>query len=524
MNNYLGVMLDCSRNAVMKPKRLKEFIQLIKKMGYNTLMLYTEDTYEIEDEPLFGYLRGRYTIEELQDIDSYCKDNGVELIPCIQTLAHLGLIFKFGHYASIRDCMDVLLVDEEKTYDLIDKMFQSLSKAFTSKRVHIGMDEAHWLGRGTHIDKYGYEQAKDLLLRHLNKVVSIAEKYGFKPMIWSDMFVPVYKEFEITEEVKKNVPSQASLVYWNYYSHTEDKYIKDIDNHLQFERELWFAGGAWKWHGFHAGNQKSIDTMTPAISVCREKGIKNVLITMWGDDGNECPAMAVLPALLYIAELYNGNYDLHSIKEKFQELVGESWDEFMQLDLPMKDFHKGETFANGSKAMLYSDPFYGFFDNTVTEREGRAFADMAEKLSLCKSKHGKYAYIFESMERFARLVAVKYELGYWTRKHYVEGNKDKLRELLAVYDNVVVLAEDYLDKFEEMWHIDNKPNGFEVHEIRIGGMIERVKRCRKRLEKYLCGNLERIEELEEKLVETEETKQGLPCWNLYKDTVTVNLF
>lgn len=141
-------MLDCSRNAVMKPKRLKEFIQLIKKMGYNTLMLYTEDTYEIEDEPLFGYLRGRYTIEELQDIDSYCKDNGVELIPCIQTLAHLGLIFKFGHYASIRDCMDVLLVDEEKTYDLIDKMFQSLSKAFTSKRVHIGMDEAHWLGRG----------------------------------------------------------------------------------------------------------------------------------------------------------------------------------------------------------------------------------------------------------------------------------------------------------------------------------------------------------------------------------------
>lgn len=63
--------------------------------------------------------------------------------------------------------------------------------------------------------------------------------------------------------------------------------------------------------------------------------------------------------------------------------------------------------------------------------------------------------------------------------------------------------------------IDNKPNGFESYEIRIGGMIERVKRCRKRQGKYLCGKLAPIEELEEKLVETEEMKQGLLCWKLY---------
>ena len=43
----LGVMLDMSRNAVMKPEELKKFAATIKKMGYNTLMLYTEDTYEI---------------------------------------------------------------------------------------------------------------------------------------------------------------------------------------------------------------------------------------------------------------------------------------------------------------------------------------------------------------------------------------------------------------------------------------------------------------------------------------------
>ena len=52
----LGVMLDCSRNAVMKPEKVMEFAELIAGMGYNTLMLYTEDTYELEGEPYFGYM------------------------------------------------------------------------------------------------------------------------------------------------------------------------------------------------------------------------------------------------------------------------------------------------------------------------------------------------------------------------------------------------------------------------------------------------------------------------------------
>ena len=523
MSNHLGVMLDCSRNAVMKPEALKGFIDVIQKMGYNTLMLYTEDTYEVEGEPMFGYLRGRYSIAELKEIDAYCLEKGVEFIPCIQTLAHLNQIFKFAHYANVRDCMDVLLVDEEKTYDLIEKMFHSLSQAYSSKRIHIGMDEAHWLGRGSHIDKYGYEPSKELLLRHLNKIVAIAEKYGFKPMIWSDMFLPVYREVDISVEDKAKVPEQVSLVYWNYYSGDIEKYRADIDKHLQFDREVWFAGGAWKWHGFHAGNQKTLDMTYPALTACKEKGIGNVFMTMWGDDGNECPAFAVLPGLLYAAELYRGNEDMEDIKRKFKQIVGEDWDEFMQLDLPMKNFQKCDSFINGSKAMLYSDPFLGFFDVTVTEREGAEFAKMSEKLSVCKAQNGPFQPVFASMAAYAKLMSVKYELGYWTRKYYSTGDKEKLRALLSSYDDVVRYAEEFLDAFEEMWFAYHKPNGFEVQEIRLGGMIERVKRCRARLGKYLCGKIERIEELEERLISFEETECGLPGWNSYKESATVNI-
>lgn len=42
---HFGVMLDVSRNGVMKKETLFPFIDLISKLGYDTLELYSEDIY-----------------------------------------------------------------------------------------------------------------------------------------------------------------------------------------------------------------------------------------------------------------------------------------------------------------------------------------------------------------------------------------------------------------------------------------------------------------------------------------------
>ena len=75
----IGLMLDCSRNAVPNVTTLKTLISLLSKMGYNRLQLYTEDTYEIKSRPYFGYLRGRYTGAELKEIDAYLYRLRVQL-------------------------------------------------------------------------------------------------------------------------------------------------------------------------------------------------------------------------------------------------------------------------------------------------------------------------------------------------------------------------------------------------------------------------------------------------------------
>lgn len=62
-------------------------------------------------------------------------------MPCIQTLGHMGQVLQWQQYAHLRDNTEVLLPESEATYEFIEKMIQTASRPFRSKRIHIGMDE-----------------------------------------------------------------------------------------------------------------------------------------------------------------------------------------------------------------------------------------------------------------------------------------------------------------------------------------------------------------------------------------------
>lgn len=121
---FTGVhaMIDVSRNAVHTPAEMKRFLARLVLCGYTGCLLYMEDTYELEGYPYFGYMRGRYSKEELREFDRFSQSIGLELIPCIQTLAHMRSPLKWDWTADIRDTDGILLLEEPKTYALIDDM------------------------------------------------------------------------------------------------------------------------------------------------------------------------------------------------------------------------------------------------------------------------------------------------------------------------------------------------------------------------------------------------------------------
>lgn len=510
----LGIMLDCSRNAVMRPEAVKNFVEIISGFGYNALMLYTEDTFEVDGEPCIGYFRGRYTQTELKEIDEYCLSRGVELIPCIQTLAHLGQLFKWDAYREICDTDDILLIGEERAYELIERMIASVRKCFRSGKIHLGMDEAHLMGFGKYKDIHGIVDRGKLFTEHLQRVCGIARKYGFQPIIWSDMFFRLayrgksngdYRlgEGAIDGALKERLPENLSLVYWDYSSGSVKDYEDKIDRHKEFGRDVWFAGGAWKWGDFHTDNEITIPRTGKALEACQNRGIDRILITLWGDDGNEIPAYAVLNSLFAIAQMANGHSDEQETRLQFQRLTGESYDDFFLFDLRLNgSVPKCYEGASCQKAMLFADPFLGKFDSTVCGdgREARAWKELKEKLLSAARRSRRYGYIFECYAKLCEVMELKHDLGYRTRKEYAENNLEALKRLLSDYDGTVLRIENYLEAFREMWYRDHKPFGFEIQELRFGGLMTRIKSCRKRLNDYISGKIERIEELEEPML------------------------
>jgi hypothetical protein len=523
--NNFGVMLDCSRNGVMNLKAIKRFIDIISKMGYDTLMLYTEDTFEVENEPYFGYLRGRYTKKELQEADNYAKEKSVELIPCIQTLAHFNHIVRWKRFREITDVNDILLIDSEETYEFLDKIFKSISESFTSRKINIGMDEAHMVGLGKYLDMHGYVNREKLLLKHLDRVNAIAKKYNFEPIMWSDMFYRLaakgeyyQKDIHISDEVRALVPENISLAYWDYYHKNKEHYDMMIKSHQQFDNDIWFAGGAWSWNGFAPLNEYSLLTMKPAMQSVTENKVKNVLITMWGDNGKECSFFALLPSLYAISEYAKGNFNDKKISEGFYNLTNMSFKDFMLLDVPNKRKINAitENNENPCKSMFYCDYFMGLFDDVVFSAGKINYSLYAKKLKKF-SDNKDYGYIFESLSKLCNVLDIKYDLGVRTREAYLSNDKESLKIIVKDYTTVLKRIEKYYQAFKNAWDIDNKPFGFETHEVRFGGLMLRTKSCQKKLNDYIEGKIDSIPELEEKIIPTSE------CDNFYLNVYTKNV-
>jgi hypothetical protein len=76
-----------------------------------------------------------------------------------------------------------------------------------------------------------------------------------------------------------------------------------------------------------------------------------------------------------------------------------------------------------------------------------------------------------------------------------------------------------------MW--ENKPYGFEIQDIRLGGLSRRLKSCKKRLVDYLEGIINEIEELDERIIPVFDTDKGSQVKNVWCETwakaVTVNI-
>ena len=513
----LGIMIDVSRNMVMKVEYLKKYFRKLALNGYNMVMLYCEDTYELEDTPLFGYMRGAYTAEEIKELDSYAKKLGIEVIGCIQTLGHMEQYLKWKEpVKNIRDTEKVLLTNCDETFDLIDQMIKFWSENLSSRRIHIGMDEAHDLGRGQYMDKFGANKAIDLFSSHLIKVNEICQKYNLKPMIWSDMYFRLsnteQQYYDLTSPIPqdaiKSIPKDVQLVYWDYYHYEPEFYMDMIDRHCEIST-LPIVASSIRTNGkFWFDYNVTQNTLVPCIEGCKAKNIKELFFTMWSDDGAICNYNSTLAGVFFAADIAFGVEDEELIAQKFDILCDSSYEAHLiasKLDNILENTRDGKEFTAFASMLLWDDPLQGLvFDDF--RRQNPEFdlllLDIFEEIqaAVLPFAECKGAGDFEHISNLVSLLIRKLEFRGALEVAYDRGDRLALREIAVnVVPSVISAIKEFNFSFRNQWLNCAKPFGLERIQIRNAGLIARFEETALRIREYLEGKIDRIEELDNRM-------------------------
>lgn len=529
----LAFWVDCSRDAVLKVETIFSIIRKIALLGYNRLYVYMEDTFEVENEPYFGHLRGKYTAKEMDMINEYAKQFFIEIIPATQTLAHLGNIFLWPKYEKILDVNDIVLVDNDITYKLIDNMIATLSKHFDSEYIHIGFDEAPQVGTGRYLENHSFTDKLTLLLRHLNKVSEIAKKYGKKIQLWSDMFLHFIfdskgriKEGVSIDYVKSLIPDNAELVLWDYYKTKESDYDILIKKQSIFADKINFAGGAWKWLGYVPLNKYGLERIYPSLKSTTKNSVQNYILTSWGDNGGECPIFSIIPQIVCTSEYaYSKEFDIEAIKQKTKAIFNCEYEDLLKLDIPNGYKNKsGKILTNPSKFLLYNDCLMGLFDYHVNDEFKKYFKKCAMVLNKI-SKNNSFSYIFEMESALSKYLAVKCNMGNELAFLYKNGDKKGLKEYAnSIIKKSIKLLDNFIDKARICWKTENKAFGFDEIELRLGGARQRLLEAYTVVNEYCDGKINSIEELEQpKLSYAYEWEKSLVYKHNYCNMASPNL-
>lgn len=419
--------------------------------------------------------------------------------------------------------MFLLWEKKKPTYTFIEKLLQSVKEAFSTRRVHLGMDEAVLLGLEKYLKENGYEKGSVLIREHCKRVLAICKKLGLEPMIWSDMYitantnggyyeVPADADCSFWEKPEKGL----GLVYWDYYHDDEKSYEKMLNIHKQLSDDVIFAGGSWIWNGIAPNYSKTFACTKAALQTCKKCQTKEVLCTAWMDNGAETPVDAVWPGVALFAHLgFHLGYNEKVLEEEFKECVGGNLKDFMALDAFDSLFLNGKAnqeAQNPSKYLLYQDPMAGTFDQEVVKSgvdTGAYYKKLKKMMEIRQENSPEYAALFAYYEKLAAVLADKADLGVRMKAAY---DKKQLLALKEICEKEIPETIQNLEKMkilrEDLWISEAKPFGYELMDVKLGAVITRLNSTIRRIKKYLDGSIPCLEEMEE---------TRLPCFEKSAD-------
>lgn len=303
-----GFYHDVTRGKVPTLKSLKELADIAAHYKLNQLQLYIEHTFLFKGHSEIATITDTLTAEEIMELDEYCHERFIELVPSIATFGHLYEALRsetFGDLCELENTKDLtyswvdrmnhhtLDVSNEGSIEFVQDMIDQFLPLFRSKKFNICADETFDLGKGKNKELGERVGTSKLYVDFLNKIISYAKKQHNKEvMFWGDIII---KHPEYIQELPKDL---ICLNWWYWLNYEEEK-VKMIQEH-GFNQYV--CPGVHGWNRLINDFELSYNNIKMMTEYGKKYGAIGVLNTDWGDYGHWNFFANSIPGLIYGAQ------------------------------------------------------------------------------------------------------------------------------------------------------------------------------------------------------------------------------
>jgi hypothetical protein len=275
-----GVMLDISRDKVPTTARLHALIDRLASLKVNQVQLYSEHTFAYRNHQGVHGAASPLDADEIRALDAYCRDRHIELVPNQNCLGHMNRWLAHERYRPLaiepdgfvdpygisREPMTIE-PNDPRSLELVRELLAELLPLFTSRRVHVGLDEA-WELPAERIDDF---------LAWAATLRGLPELNGHEMLMWGDMLSG-------HPDLLARLPAGVTVCEWGY----DDWYPFDETCAALANAGLpfWVAPGTSSWMSILGRVTNARNTCQRAASAALAHGAAGYLNTDWGDLGH----------------------------------------------------------------------------------------------------------------------------------------------------------------------------------------------------------------------------------------------
>lgn len=296
-----GVMLDVSRDKVPTMETLVALVDRLASWKINQLQLYMEHTYAYASHPDVWRDASPFTPGEVRDLDAHCRARHVELVPNQNCLGHMERWLRLPRYRPMAIRPDGWVdargrAREPTTLDpgrpeslaFVRSLLAELLPSFSSRRVHVGLDEPWELPAERYQDYVSFVRA----LR------ASPELDGREMLMWGDI-VASQSDSEGSTAGDVALPEGVTVCEWGYEAtHPFEARAAALS---AAGVPFWVCPGTSSWNSLVGRWSNMRANCLAAARAAVAAGAGGFLVTDWGDNGHLQYLPVSEPALAWAA-------------------------------------------------------------------------------------------------------------------------------------------------------------------------------------------------------------------------------